>query len=344
MKRWFSQALCSAAVVAGALSVTGCGNVIFQGVENFQVPFMLEEPDPNISCTSASSFKPFITSLKFIGGDPSLLESLLLFTSSQCSYAQASEEELRYIRAQREKRTDEAIDARAAHKHLMQITAQRELRAFDSMRVKLENKYFFKYGESCPKSMRRDFDEMLYLLGTLAGLQAMQHDMAIQQVVGVPTDIAAKANFALGCLNDADNIRLWGVPQATQAAIWSLLPGAGEGKDIPKAFDHAMKIGEAQGVRLAHVVAAQTAVSLDDGDQLRKVLRRFANTKGFQPSKDYRAIDDASVAQMQIMSDRYWTQNQGSRTPVGSLGKFWDDNANAAESGGSAPEVENFLN
>ena len=104
-----------------------------------------------------------------------------------------------------------------------------------------------------------------------------------------------------------------------------------------------MKIGEAQGVRLAHVVAAQTAVSLDDSDRLRKILRRFANAKGFKPSKDYRAIDDASVAQMQIISDRYWTQNQGSRTPVGSLGKFWDDNTGPA-GGASAPDVDQFLN
>ncbi|MES1161437.1 MAG: hypothetical protein ABUL50_00035 [Rhizobacter sp.] len=343
MKRWFSHALCSTAVVLGALSVTGCGNVIFQGVENFQVPFFLEEPDADVACTNATAFKPFVTSLKFLGGDPSLLESLMLFQSSQCSYARASEQELRYIRAQREKRTDEAIDARNEQKHWMEITTEREYRAYESMRVKLEHKYFFKYGETCPHAMRRDFDEMVYLFGTLAGLQAMQHDMSIQQVVGVPTDIAGKANFALSCLDEGANIRLWGVPEATHAAIWSLLPGAGEGKDIKGAFDHAMKIGEAQGVRLAHVVAAQTAVSLDDSDRLRKILRRFANAKGFKPSKDYRAIDDASVAQMQIISDRYWTQNQGSRTPVGSLGKFWDDNTGPA-GGASAPDVDQFLN
>ena len=42
---------------------------------------------------------------------------------------------------------------------------------------------------------------------------------------------------------------------------------------------------------------------------------------------NYRLIDRMAFLIVQNISDRYWTEKTGSRTPPGSLGKFWDDKA-----------------
>jgi hypothetical protein len=86
-----------------------------------------------------------------------------------------------------------------------------------------------------------------------------------------------------------------------------------------------MALAESQGVRLPHVMAAVAAQSTDDKARLREVLKRFTSTPNFAPSKPYRLIDAIAEAQMLNISDRLWTQNAGTRTPLSSLGKFWDD-------------------
>ncbi|MDE1997441.1 MAG: hypothetical protein KGI52_00795, partial [Burkholderiales bacterium] len=58
---------------------------------------------------------------------------------------------------------------------------------------------------------------------------------------------------------------------------------------------------------------------------VKEVIKRFANVQNFTPSKDYQLIDAIAQEQMQNISDRLWTQNAGTRTPLASLGKFWDD-------------------
>ena len=56
----------------------------------------------------------------------------------------------------------------------------------------------------------------------------------------------------MACL---DNEKFWGAPMATRAVIWTLLPGAGDGKPEPYAtMKESMQIGEKKGVRLAHAL------------------------------------------------------------------------------------------
>jgi hypothetical protein len=277
---------------------------------------------------------PVISSTRSFYADPSELESVQLLAAGACAEQQAVAEELRYMRAQRDKRPDEALDARTSQKRLLQVAAQRQLTSFERMRVFLEKKYKFKYGESCPR-FRKDFDELVYLLGTISGLQAFQNDFASQQLVGVPTDIAPKAEFAMSCLSTT---KWWGVPLAARAVVWSMVPGGSAGKDVNASFDLAMGIGERQGVRLSHVMAAVAAVSTDNQDRIRYVVRRFSTVKYFKPNADYMFMDASAISQMQTISDRMWTANTGMRTPVGKLGKFWDEKAAANTN------VDSFLN
>lgn len=321
--------LLTASVVAiSTLTMSGCAllesgtsGITLNILEEGFTPPVLEMGDVDMGCNFALVNGPLVGAARNFYGDPSLMETVLLESASVCSDQQALNEELRYMRAARDKRSDEAQDARIAQKRFMATSAHRQYASFDRMRTKLEQKYFFKYGKECPR-FKRDFDELVYLLGSVAGLQAIQNDMGAQQVVGVPTDIAPQADFAMTCLN---NEKWWGAPEALRATIWSIIPGAGEGKDLPAIFEHSMSLGEYKGVRLAHVMAALAAQSTDDNARLRNTIKRFATVENFKPSKQYRLIDAISEAQIVNISDRMWTQNTGARTPVGSLGKFWDD-------------------
>lgn len=335
-----TRLLTATVAAASALTMSGCAllqsatsGVTLNIIEEGFTPPALAMGDVDMVCNFSMVNAPLVGAAREFHGDPSLAEAVMFSSAGICSETQALGEELRYLRAVREKRADEATDARVAQKRLMALTAERQYTSFRRMRVKLEQKYFFKYGETCPR-FKRDFDELVYMLGSLSGVQAMTNDIAAQQSVGVPTDIAPQAAFAMSCL---DNNKWWGVPQATQAAVWSIIPGGSEGKDIKGTFERSMAIGEAKGVRLSHVVNAIAAASADDTATIRTIIKRATSVQDFKVNKQYRFLDVVAMAQLQNISDRLWTQNTGSRTPFNSLGKFWDDKADAGV------DVDSFL-
>ena len=323
-----NRLLTTTALAISALTMGGCAliesnvsSTTLSIIEDGFTPPTLKMGDVEMACNFSVVNTPLVGAARNFYGDPSLIETVMLSSAGVCSENQAMTDEMRYLRASRDKRADEALDARIAQKRHLTTAAHRQYAAFTRMRDKLEQKYFFKYGSNCP-AFKRDFDELVYLLGSVAGLQAMQNDIAAQQAVGVPTDTAPIVDRALGCL---DNTKWWGAPQAARAVVWSIIPGGGDGKDIQGTFEASMKLGEAKGVRLAHVMAAVAAQSTDNNARLRELIKRFANTQGFTPNKDYRLIDAIAESQIQNISDRMWTQNAGTRTPIASLGKFWDD-------------------
>lgn len=324
----FTRLLTSTALAVSAMTMGGCAliesnvsNTTLSILEDGFTPPVLQVTDVEMACSFSMVNTPLVGAARNFYGDPSLMETVMLSSAGVCSENQAVNEEMRYLRAARDKRADEAQDARIAQKRHLAVAAQRQFAAFNRMKTKLEQKYFFKYGSSCPR-FKRDFDELVYLLGSVAGLQAMQNDIAAQQSVGVPTDTAPLAERAMNCL---DNAKWWGAPDATRAVVWSIIPGNAEGKDVKGTFDRAMAQGEAKGVRLPHVMAAVAAQSGDDQARLREVIKRFTANKDFQPNPQYRLIDAIAQSQLTNMSDRMWTQGAGTRTPVSSLGKFWDD-------------------
>ncbi len=325
-----TRLLTSTAVAVSALTMGGCaliqsnvsGTTIGILEDGFTPP-TLQGRDVEMACSFAMVNSPLIGAARNFHGDPSLMESVLMSSAGVCSENQAIAEEMRYLRAAREKRADEAQDARISQKRLLAVAAERQYTGFYRMRSKLEQKYFFKYGSTCP-AFKRDFDELVYLLGSVSGLQAMQNDIAAQQTVGVPTDTAPLVEKAMNCL---DNDKWWGAPQAARAAVWSILPGGADGKDVKGTFDASMTLGEAAGVRLSHVMAAVAYQSLDDQAAVRQIIKRFTANKDFKPSTDYRLIDAIAQSQLTNVSDRMWTQGAGTRTPMASLGKFWDEKA-----------------
>jgi hypothetical protein len=318
-------ALGAVAILTGCASVQGgITNFAIGIVEDRIVPPILELNDVDMGCQFATSSFPLISgATRAFYGDPALLEALLYTTSAVCSEKQSVDEELRYLRATRANQVLEAQDARIIQKRLLEITAKRQFSAFKLMRSHLEEKYEFQYGEKCPV-FKRDYDELTYILGTIAGLQAVINDIASQQMVGVPTDIAPLSERAMSCVS---NTKWWGVPLAARAVVWNILPGGAEGKDVWGSFNRAMIIGERGGVRLAHVMYAISAQAGGDEMRFRDATKRWATATSFKPSNQYRLVEDISTLTMTNLSDRYWSEKTGTRTPIASIGKYWDESS-----------------
>ena len=84
-------------------------------------------------------------------------------------------------------------------------------------------------------------------------------------------------------------------------------------------------------------MAAVAAQSVDDKTAVRETIKRFTANKDFKANPEYRLIDAIAQSQMTNVSDRMWTQATGTRTPIGSLGKFWDEKA------GGDVDADSFL-
>lgn len=315
--------LASAALLSGCSQVKKTGaNIALGFTENNLILPFFKIDDTDMACVSGEALTPLIVATQGLKADPHELSVLLYASAGLCAEQQALEYELRYMRSARANLIDDAQDARIMQKREAELAARRQYEGYKHLEAYFEVKKKAPIGTKCPK-FKRDFDQMVYLLGLLEGVQAMVNDIAAQQVVGVPKDIAAKAERAMQCL---DNNKWWGAPMATRATIWTLLPGAGEGKGDPwETLKQNMRIGERSGVRLAHAMYAMAAQAKGDETLLRDSIRAFAATQNSASNPNYRLFDKMAFQIVQNVSDRYWTENTGSRTPPGSLGKFWDD-------------------
>lgn len=320
----------SCCLILLALLLAGCGSLsriasvkVVQGVEETVAPVNLRLADVDIACSYAHTGLPLLDASRSFGADPSLVDALLLMTAGACADARALEEELRYLRAFRSRRTEEAEDARSSQKRWAAVATQRQLAAHTRMRSSFERQVGYSYGRGCPR-FRRDFDEFAYLIGSIAGAQAVLNAAVAQTAGASLLEIPPRVEAAMACL---DNAKWWGAPQALRATVLSLMPGGAQRPDLKAAFSAGMSQGERSGVRLAHVMAAIGAAAADNTDELRAVIKRFAATPGLAPDPAYRLVDAIAESYVLGHSDRLWTQATGSRTPTASFGRFWNDPA-----------------
>jgi hypothetical protein len=287
------------------------------------IPPLLQIDDVVMGCAAGESLTPLIMSTQLgLNADANEIAVILYASAGLCAEQRGFEYEMHYLRASRANMIDEAQDARIMQKREAELAARRQYAGYQHLVTYFEKEHKYPIGDKCPK-FKRDFDELVYMLGLVVGMQALVNDIAAQQVVGVPKDIGAKVERAMQCL---DNNKWWGAPMATRAVIWTLLPGAGEGKGDPwETMKESMRIGDRTGVRLAYAMYAMAAQAKGDDKLIRDSIRAFAATQDAALNPKYRMVDQMAATIVQNISDRYWTQNTGSRTPPGSLGKFWDD-------------------
>ncbi|ENU28868.1 MULTISPECIES: hypothetical protein [unclassified Acinetobacter] len=311
--------------------LTGCSYVIKTGAnvalgfgERHIVPPILAMDDAEMVCNSGNALTPAVMSTKEMGADPTRMAVLLYTASGVCAENQALEAELRYLRAAKAGQITEAQDARIEQKRWAAIAAQRQYTSYQLFANRWETKYKYKLGDSCP-TMRNDLDQTVYLLGMVNGLQAMTNDINSGGSVNVPKDIAGIVERGMACL---DNEKYWGAPMATRAVIWTLLPGAGDGKPEPYAtMKESMQIGEKKGVRLAHALYAVAAQASGDDAKMRDALRSYAAASGEDKpaNPQFRLVDQIAGLMVRGIADRYWTENTGVRASDEGLSSFWDE-------------------
>ena len=311
--------------------LSGCSYVIKTGAnvalgfsENHIVPPILAMDDAEMVCNSGNALTPAIMATKDMGADPTRMAILLYTSAGICAENQALEAELRYLRASKAGQVTEAQDARIEQKRWAGIAAQRQYAGYQLFRDRWEAKYKYKLGDSCP-TMRNDLDQTVYLLGMVSGLQAMTNDINSGGAINVPKDIAGIVERGMACL---DNEKFWGAPMATRAVIWTLLPGAGDGKPEPYAtMKQSMQIGEKKGVRLSHALYAVAAQASGDDAKLRDAFRSYAAATGEDKpaNPQFRLIDQMAGLMVRGIADRYWTENTGVRAGDEGLTSFWDD-------------------
>lgn len=329
------RALAFSVVGVAALSFSsGCShinragaNVALGFAQSYIVPPIMTMGDTNMACESSNAMAPVIVATQAMGADASKLGILMYSGAGLCAEDKAVEAELRFMRASKVGNVPEAQDARIAQKRWAAVAAQRQYEAYKLFAARYESKYKIRLGEGdCPR-MKTDMEKTNYLLGFVAGLQAVQNDVASQNQVNVPKDIAAKVERGMKCL---DNEQFWGAPLAIRAAIWSLLPGANIGKPDPfKVMQQQAKLGESKGVRLAHAIYAMAASATGDDAKIRNAIRLYGTTmeNNMPINPEFKLFDQMGGMMVRNISDRYWTENTGKRTPVedGGYTRFWDE-------------------
>jgi len=179
--------------------------------------------------------------------------------------------------------------------------------------------------------MNSDIEQTVYLLGMLSGLQSMTNDINSGGAVNVPKDIAAVVERGMTCLN---NEKFWGAPEATRAVIWTLLPGAGDGKPDPyQTLKQSTQIGEKKGVRLSHAMYAVAAQASGDDAKIRDALKTFAQARSDEKpvNPQFKLIDSMAASMVKGISDRYWTEHTGVRTADDGMEQFWDESGNSSD-------------
>jgi len=295
------------------------GDIMGMLAQEHTVPYMLGTEDLAMSCAMSEALSPLLMAFGRVTTEPEQLGVMLGLSAGACEEQRAWEHELRYLRALRQLRPDEAEDAIISQKRHLIDAAKRQYGAYQH----LVSYYGEPGGEECP-DLDGEFDQFIWMVGMLSGLQALNNEIQSTTSIGVPKNIASKVERGTSCLDDE---QWWGAPMAMKAAIWTMLPGAEpQGEDAWERLATAQVKGEEARVRLANVLYAMAAFTNGKDDLVKDIIRRHADQVKKHPANpEYALIDKTATIQLMALSDRLWTENTGHRTPMGGFGKFWDD-------------------
>ncbi len=281
-------------------------------------PYILQSNDLEMACEMGVSMGPYLLSFERVTHSPDEVAIATIMTAAVCAEQRAWEEELRHLRAFFQKNTIEAKDARVAQQRAHALAASRYYQSYQRFeRVFAQDR------------QPTEEEELSYLMGLLAGVQAVQHDRASSVSVGVPTDIPANIARKARLLNDE---KWFGVPSAIEAAIWLVIPGTApsemEKDQQQPIFDRLQKsaqIGNQKGFRLAGSIFAVAAYNKGRIDLVKKIITDHAKSlTEVKAVSQYQMLDTTATAQLQALSDKLWTEQTGSRTPHQALGTFFE--------------------
>ncbi|MFP5441691.1 MAG: hypothetical protein ACLGHJ_09375 [Gammaproteobacteria bacterium] len=321
-------------LVSSFALLQGCMNFIYKQVgnqtltfsKNVMVPYLLTFEDTQMACASGEALTPLLMTFEAVGSDPNQQAIMVYTAAGMCAESRALEEELRYLRAAQQQNITEAQDARIAQKRWHRVAAMRQYEAY--------KRFVQFYGEppagKCTKKLDSEFDQLMYIVGLVSGVQSLLNDTQADQTVGVPRDIAAKVERMAACIKDSN--KWWGLPQGIRASLWNILPMlAPQGSNPMKTLATVAKEGERRGVRIGYAMWALSAYGNGDKQLTKDIIRSFAEAgRTAKIDPDFRMMDAMAEQMIHAMSDRLWTEATGTRTPIGGLGTFWDDKPKSA--------------
>lgn len=232
-------------------------------------------------------------------------------TSALCEEAKAWEAELAAERALKWQegaaRTAAVKDARLLEQRHHALAAQRFWRSYEQL-----GEVYGTIGGECPRI--RDDDELMYLLGLYAGVNALLHDKAAYGANAVPADVVMQVARGAQCVDDE---LWWSVPSALAAACYATIPGsAPEGVDAWADLTLHAAAGEAKGVRLGRALEVLIADNAGREAQAIEALKAHAASLEAHPADPDHLLLDAYAHQVSLhVADLLWTSQEGHRAP-----------------------------
>jgi hypothetical protein len=277
------------------------------------IPALMEVPDLDLICRFGHSVVGGVTAATHKNpADKALI--LAYAASGICAEREARESRL-HIQLAMENyealgpaRSTLARDARLTTQRLYALAARRYQTSW--------NKTVSAYGLDCAKMADRE--QILFLVGLVAGDLSLIADTASGSVVGVPQNTVLEAARAAECLDDD---LLVGLPKALQAVAWATIPGTGPSDVDPwKQLDEAAVKGEAAGVRMGRSLQIFAAANVGNDELVRTAIAAHAAALERPASPEWALLDTFAYETSLFESDLLWIAATGHRTPV--LGQF----------------------
>jgi hypothetical protein len=307
-------------------------------------PGMMRTTDIKMACAVGQTMTPVLMALG--QDDPAKKEPhkalvLTLVSAGMCSEMDAWEATLAGLQARHV--VSSGGDGRQWGP-LMQDALVREQRAHEEAAQRNFAAYqqtFTAFGapdeyRACPAELKPR-EELVFLLGLMAGVLAVIHDAAAEKAVGVSSAVPRLVERGAGCLDDAS---WWSVPSALRAAVWASVPGAAPaGVDAWQTLEQSVKQSEARGMWLARALQVQTAHAAGKTDLLRAAIEAHGAATQRGPGNAEYALLNAYASQMiRFYSDLLWMASRGHRTPLNGLGTL-----PAADGAAAVPNIDELV-
>ncbi|XOZ35010.1 hypothetical protein ACMDCT_07195 [Halomonadaceae bacterium KBTZ08] len=295
------------------------GDVMTGYAEAENTPYVLAMSDVGKACSLGESVDPLLYSFSRVTREPAKTGTLLSVLAGICMEQEAFEQELRYLRADYQGNTRELRDAREAMQRRYGTTAERRERAFNRMLTAFN--YEPTPDAACPE-LYSDQDEITFLVGLLAGAQAVLDDGKARGRADVSRRLAAQVERSTYCVS---NSKWAGIPEGLRATIWVLLPDLKPEEVSAGTWEvlaRNRRLGVEKGLRIPAALELMMAENVGRDDTLSEVLAYLDETSDdFEVWERYQLADHVAMRIARAVSDRFWTREHGYRTPKNRFGE-----------------------
>ncbi|MCB1657491.1 MAG: hypothetical protein H6997_10555 [Moraxellaceae bacterium] len=316
-------------VLASTLLLAACSKdqLVGNGLRAYTIehalPVILKTDDVTMICHANDGFTPIVKAFTKFNVETDMMLAFGLAGSSICTENQAIEKELWSSLSEKQGWTDIAIDARIAQQLLNKDAARKYLNAYNHTTSYFKKQYRYEFGEgTCPK-FKQEVEELLFFVGSISALQAINNDVASGRLINVDMEIFPKVAHAMDCL---DNQKWWGFPESLRAALTIILPESPEAETKAwQALQENANRGLQHGMRIGYATYAAIASIKGRDDHLRMALKGFETANNDKINRDYLLLDTIAEKQVRHLANRFWMRLEGRRAPTEGYSQFLDE-------------------